>query len=143
MNCDVSTHLLKGLSAPRPAESRRVHTLWFTSSPSMWYVLELVRILELRQNINLIRFLPYLKQAPRFAQQQTLRPPGSGVRIEWAAQCWLCTQGNLGKHLRAGKDIVQVTGRPVDTRPQQGLLLREEEDSRTTTATNRVCVRDT
>lgn len=56
-----------------------------------------------------------------------LRPPGPGVGTERGAQRWLSTQGNLGEALRVGKDVVLVTGKPVDARPQQAFPLREEE----------------
>lgn len=56
-----------------------------------------------------------------------LRPPGPAVGTERGAQRWFSTQGNLGEALRVGKDVVLVTGKPVDARPQQDFPLREEE----------------
>lgn len=47
-----------------------------------------------------------------FSQQQTLRPSGSGVRAERAAQSGLSAPGHLGKEWKAGKDVVAVPGRP-------------------------------
>lgn len=47
-----------------------------------------------------------------FSQQQILRPSGSGVRAEWAAQSRPSAPGHLGKEWKAGKDVVPVPGRP-------------------------------
>lgn len=79
----VSVHWFKGLSAPGPARSRHVQTLWFTFFPFVWSVLELVRILKLRQSVNVIGFLirssPAISNSPCASPRSTL----SDFRLGW------------------------------------------------------------
>lgn len=102
---------------------------------SVWSVVEPVRILEFRQSMNLTVFFtgfsPPVSGATHVLLPTTLSDLRAQERGQNRLQRAALTQGNLRKELRVGKDVVPVTGSPVDARPLQGLPLREDKDSRT------------
>lgn len=85
--------------------------------------MELAQTLALGQNTDLTgffaQFVPLFSNNPGASPHERLSDLQALVGAGQAAQSWLSTQGNVGKKLKAGKDVVPVAGRLADARPQR------------------------